>query len=119
MTLMSRHTGQSISDKEHLTQSIYDILMTPIGSRVAVRDYGCALSSLVDKPINRQWVMDSFISIATALDRWEPRYALNSVKIDASQIASGVISLTLSGLYKPAGRIILLENISLDFGVAA
>lgn len=115
MTLMSRTTGEDIDDLAHLEQSIIDIVSTPLGSRVAVRDYGCLLYALVDKPVNRQWVIDGFSYIAEALARWEPRYALTRVLINASRLSEGIISLTLTGLYKPLGRVIVLENISVDF----
>lgn len=43
-------TGKRLSGTDHLRQSISDILSTPVGSRVLVRDYGSNLFSLVDNP---------------------------------------------------------------------
>ena len=38
---MNRFTGEKItSETEHIKQSIADILLTPIGSRLQRRDYG-------------------------------------------------------------------------------
>ncbi|HEN3606819.1 TPA: baseplate assembly protein, partial [Yersinia enterocolitica] len=37
---MSRNTGQTITDADHISQSIADILITPVGSRVMRRAYG-------------------------------------------------------------------------------
>jgi phage baseplate assembly protein W len=117
MAYMSRITGKEITDKEDLTQSINDILTTPLGSRVSVRDYGCDLSELIDKPVNRAWITDAFSGIASSLAYWEPRYALTLIQIDASSLSAGIIGLALTGIYKPTGRVMVLENISLNFGV--
>ena len=37
---MNRNTGKAITGVAHLTQSVADILLTPIGSRVMRRGYG-------------------------------------------------------------------------------
>lgn len=45
---MNSHTGLSISEVEHIRQSVRDILVTPVGSRVMRREYGSLLSALED-----------------------------------------------------------------------
>ncbi len=47
---MNRTTGESISDVDHISQSIGDILRTPVGSRVMRREYGSLLSQMIDQP---------------------------------------------------------------------
>ncbi|MDI5405236.1 thiamine pyrophosphate-binding protein, partial [Salmonella enterica subsp. enterica serovar Lubbock] len=42
---MNRNTGLAISDSEHISQSMRDILLTPVGSRVMRREYGSLLSA--------------------------------------------------------------------------
>ncbi|WP_172678241.1 GPW/gp25 family protein, partial [Yersinia enterocolitica] len=49
---MNRHAGQTITDSDHISQSIADILITPVGSRVMRRTYGSLLSELIDQPQN-------------------------------------------------------------------
>ncbi|VEB71154.1 Gene 25-like lysozyme [Providencia rustigianii] len=49
---MNRIDGKTISDIEHIRQSVRDILITPIGSRIARRAYGSLLSELIDQPQN-------------------------------------------------------------------
>ena len=44
-------TGRALDGMQHLGQSIGDILMTPMGSRVMRRDYGSLLTELIDQPI--------------------------------------------------------------------
>lgn len=43
-------TGKRLSGAVHLRQSVSDILNTPVGSRVLVRDYGSDLFELLDSP---------------------------------------------------------------------
>lgn len=40
---MNSATGKTITDTEHLRQSVQDILITPQGSRIARREYGSLL----------------------------------------------------------------------------
>ncbi|MEX0633615.1 phage baseplate assembly protein V [Serratia ureilytica] len=49
---MNRGNGRAIADLEHIRQSVSDILITPIGSRVMRRSYGSLLSELLDQPQN-------------------------------------------------------------------
>ncbi len=45
---MNRSDGLTVTDLEHISQSIGDILRTPVGSRVMRRDYGSLLASMID-----------------------------------------------------------------------
>lgn len=47
---MNSQTGLSISEAEHIRQSVRDILVTPIGSRVMRREYGSLLAAMIDRP---------------------------------------------------------------------
>lgn len=40
MTGMSRETGKALDEAAHISQSIRDILTTPVGSRLMRRTYG-------------------------------------------------------------------------------
>lgn len=88
-------TGRSISEADHLTQSIADILTTPKGSRVMRRDYGSRLPDLIDAPINGETVIDVIAETADALDLWEPRLRLRRVEITTAR--AGTMSLVLTG----------------------
>jgi hypothetical protein len=78
---VNRHTGSTISDLDHLSQSIADILTTPIGSRVMRRDYGSLLPELIDQPFNEATKLRAYAASAAALIRWEPRIRLSRVQI--------------------------------------
>lgn len=74
-------TGKRLSGAAHLRQSVSDILNTPIGSRVLVRDYGSDLFSLVDNPRDDLLRLRIIAATATALARWEPRLKVSKVTV--------------------------------------
>lgn len=106
---MNAETGKRLEGLDHLRQSIRDILMTPIGSRVMRRDYGSRLFELIDAPINRDTITDLYAATAEALLRWEPRIDVTQVKITSAQ--PGKIELALYGNYLPDGRAITIDGI--------
>ena len=81
MTGMDAATGKVIAGTAHLAQSIGDILSTPIGSVVMLRDYGSALFELIDAPANALTRSRIYAATATALARWEPRIRLTRVTL--------------------------------------
>lgn len=78
---MSRQTGQLLNPDDHLRQSINDILMTPIGSRILRRDYGSLLPFLIDQPANPATKLKLMAAIATAIIKWEPRVKVRQVQL--------------------------------------
>ena len=63
----------------HLQQSIFDIITTPIGSRVMRRTYGCELFSLIDSAYNASGKLRLIAAVADALIKWEPRIDLEQI----------------------------------------
>ena len=47
----NRITGKALAGKQHLVQSLYVLLSTPIGNRVMLPEYGSELTELLDSPI--------------------------------------------------------------------
>lgn len=104
MAGMNRQTGKPLDGWQHVSQSIGDILSTPIGTRVMRRDYGSRLFELVDRPMNEATVMEATIAVAEALDRWEPRFELRRVMIlEGGQ--DGHLSIDVIGVYVPDGHL--------------
>lgn len=91
---MNATTGAALDGDEHLEQSIADILTTPIGSRVMLREYGSDIPALIDQPMNAVTRQKVYAATATALARWEPRIRLTRVTLDAGDVA-GSYRLTL------------------------
>ncbi len=82
---MNRHTGRKIEGAAHLAQSIHDILTTPKGSLVMLRDYGSDLPDVIDQPLNGETMIDAYLATAEALDLWEPRFDLARIELVASR----------------------------------
>jgi uncharacterized protein len=82
---MDRATGKAITGLAVLRQSITDILTTPIGSRIARRDYGSHLPDLLDQPMNGAGVQRLYAATALALARFEPRLVLTQINVERGQ----------------------------------
>ncbi len=103
--------GQPLEGLAHLKQSIRDVLSTPVGTRIMRRDYGSRLFELVDRPTNPALLVELYAATAEALARWEPRLAVESVRVDDGGLTSGSIALILEGRYRPTGEPVRLEGI--------
>jgi phage baseplate assembly protein W len=106
---MNAATGRPLDGAPHLIQSIRDILLTPKGSRVMLRDYGSDLYKLVDRPLTAATVVDIYAATIGALGDWEPRLKVKSVSV--TQPAAGHIELALVATYLPDGKQIKLDGI--------
>jgi phage baseplate assembly protein W len=95
---MNACTGRQIEGNEHLAQSIADILLTPLGTRLMRRDYGSLLLDLVDWPQNSHTRLQAYGAVAIALMRWEPRIRLARIALDMGE-QPGQAVLTLDALH--------------------
>ena len=109
MNGMNAASGRPLGGIEHLRQSVRDILCTPIGSRVMRREYGSRLHALVDAPLNRTTLLQMYAATAEALHCWEPR--LKVLSMSARVVATGSVSLDITGEYLPDGERVTLEGI--------
>ncbi|PID55458.1 hypothetical protein CSB45_15945 [candidate division KSB3 bacterium] len=103
---MNKTTGRALSDIDHLQQSIADILLTPVGSRVMRRSYGSRLLELISQPYSIGTVLQIYTAIADALRQWEPRFTLkriqpqwSNVNKQAEERQNGILQLVLNGDY--------------------
>lgn len=106
---INKDTGKGLDGKDHLRQSIGDILNTRIGTRVMRRDYGSELPNLIDNPVNDEFAVDLYVALADALAKWEPRIRLREASMKV--VAQGVIEFSLTGDYLPDGKVITLDGI--------
>ena len=111
MTGIDARTGKALSGIAHVRQSARDILLTPIGSRVLLREYGSRLIDLVDRPLASGLLADIQAEAADALGRWEPRLRVRSVRARAT--GGAAFELDIEGDYLPDGESIQLEGIRL------
>jgi phage baseplate assembly protein W len=83
MNGMDARTGKALAGVDHLRQSVADILFTPIGSRLCLRDYGSAIPDLIDRPVTPSLRLRVYAATAMALLKWEPRLRLLAVTLVA------------------------------------
>lgn len=94
---LNHTTGRTLEGAQHLNQSIARLLSTPLGSRIARRDYGSELFELVDAPSNAGTRLRLFAAVATALMRWEPRLRLERVGFSLDAAAPGTLVIEIEG----------------------
>ncbi len=98
---MNRNTGLGISDTEHISQSMRDILLTPVGSRVMRREYGSLLSALIDMPQNPALRLQIMVACYSAIQKWEPRIRLTAISFETGD--AGEIYVDITGMRTDTG----------------
>jgi phage baseplate assembly protein W len=93
---MDRHTGKLLAGADHLEQSIDDILSTPLGTRLARREYGSLVPQLLDQPNNEAGRLRIYAAAALALLRQEGRARISRVALTAGAAPHAVV-LTVTG----------------------
>lgn len=83
---MNRRNGSTLTTREHIAQSVEDILTTRIGTRIARREYGSLLPELIDQPLNETTCLRLYAATAMALLRWEPRINLTRVQLNITDL---------------------------------
>ena len=64
-----------------IKQSIKDILLTPLGSRVMLPGYGSRLFELIDRKVDDEFRADLACYVIEAVERWEKRAKIDEVKL--------------------------------------
>ncbi len=110
---LNNATGLSVDGLDHLRQSVRDILVTPIGSRVMRRDYGSGLFELIDQNLTPLTLALIYAATVDALRKWEPRLRVTRVQAEAlpEELEGGRISITVDGQYLPNGEEIRLDGV--------
>lgn len=91
---MSRDSGLHLADAAHIRQSVRDILITPIGSRVMRREYGSLLSALIDQPQTPALTGQLMAACYMALLRWEPRIRLTAIVVGQANGGERTVDIT-------------------------
>lgn len=107
---MHRDTGKKLDGYDHLIQSLRDIFTTPIGTRVMRRDYGID-RTLIDRPMNSALLIEIYVALITAANRWEPRWRTRQIRV--ADAKPGQMVIDLDGIYIPEGRLLTLEGIQI------
>lgn len=99
---MNAATGRTISATDHIVQSVRDILITPVGSRVMRRDYGSELFYLIDQPQHQATRLRLMAATVQALINWEPRITITQVDVLMGSTA-GALTIALTWQRKDGG----------------
>lgn len=108
---MNTDDGCAVEDIEHIRQSIRKILVTPIGSRIARRQFGSLMSELIDQPQNGATRLQVMAAAYSAIRRWEPRVYLSSVNVSTQMDGQMVVEITGSRTDTTASI-----NLSISYG---
>lgn len=68
-----------------INESIKDILLTPLGSRVMLPEYGSRLFELIDRRIDDSFRADLAWYVIEAVQKWEKRVKIDEVKLISLQ----------------------------------
>lgn len=112
---LNSNTGRAIDGVDHLRQSVRDILITPLGSRVMRRDYGSGLFELIDQNVTPLYWALIYAATVDALRKWEPRLRITRVQgqVIPAELELGKVSLDLYAQYIPNGQEIRLDGVVL------
>ena len=107
---IDRITGRALGGFDHLIQSIEVILTTRIGERVMRRTFGSHVPRLLGEKLITPVVLNFFTAIVIAIEIWEPRYDVISVKTASDSGAAdrarlGRLGVTIRGNYMPRGHL--------------
>ncbi|EAH9150349.1 baseplate assembly protein [Campylobacter jejuni] len=89
-----------------IEESIKDILITPLGSRVMRPEYGSLLYTLIDRKIDDDFRVLLTRYTAEAISKWEKRVKLKGVRFN--EMKENKLSLTL--LFENYGDLTLELN---------
>ena len=64
-----------------IKESIKDILLTPLGSRVMLPEYGSRLFELIARKVDDEFRADLACYVIEAVEKWEPRVKIDEVKL--------------------------------------
>lgn len=81
---------QLSSGERNIEESIWLILRTDLGERVYRPDFGSRLSELTFAPMNTQTLLMMRLYVQEALEMWEPRIVLDSVRADPDPVRGRV-----------------------------
>ncbi|MFJ6773033.1 GPW/gp25 family protein [Kitasatospora sp. NPDC091257] len=85
-----------VGGAEDIDRSIQLIMRTMLGERPMRPEFGCGVSALVFAPIDATTGGQIIETVHTALERWEPRIAVDEVDVTADTVVSGLLYIDIS-----------------------
>ena len=65
----------------NIENSIKDILLTPLGSRVMLPEYGSRIYELIDRKVDDEFRADLACFVIEAVEKWEKRVKIDEVRL--------------------------------------
>jgi phage baseplate assembly protein W len=98
---INKFNGKSISGVEYLQQRLDTLLTTPRMTRVMRRQYA-GIFHLVDKPVNKAFLVDLYAATAVSIKRWEPELKIRQITLES--VSQGKVNLRLDGQFVELGQ---------------
>lgn len=83
------------SEEEDIRKSLEILLSTTVGERFLQPQYGCNLEQYVFEPMNATISTEIRSTVRNAIDIYEPRIKLLSVKLDTSMLNEGRVDIAV------------------------
>ena len=97
---LNRWTGGTITDWEHVLQSLEDIFTTRFGERIMREWYGSNVSNLLGRNITPREVTGYFQELLAPIEQWEPRFRVTQI-IALKVTRDGQFHFYMDGEYRP------------------
>lgn len=94
-------TGASLSGWAHVVQSLRDMFLTRFGTRYMREWYGSFVPDALGRLITRSEMLPVMAAMTSAIEQWEPRFAVESISVDGSDAREGALRVTILGTYRP------------------
>jgi len=104
MAGIDARTGRMLTGWAHVVQSVGILITTRIGDRVMRRYVGSVATLLLGKLVNRPNMLRLMQSIVVAIDLFEPRFKVMSIR-PTTLDRSGKVALVIEGEYRPRGHL--------------
>src|SRR6187551_3346695 len=82
-------------DEQDIDQAIQLILGTAPGERPMRPEFGCGVHDFVFHSIDSNTLASMEVAIREALERWEPRIDVRTIRFDASEAANGLLTIDI------------------------
>ncbi|MFN4098150.1 MAG: GPW/gp25 family protein [Pararhodobacter sp.] len=107
MAGIDRRTGRPAGNLASAFQSVEVIFSTRLGERIMRREFGAGLAELLGRLATRSLFVAFQTLIATAIDLWEPRFAVRRIIVQGSVdgLRLGQARFSIEVDYRPRGHL--------------
>lgn len=96
-------TGEVLTGRAHLAQSLATIWLTRLTERVMLLDFGSRLRSHLAEDVTPALALEIYDDLTSAVYEWEPEYRVRQMQL-VTLTRIGGLGLKHDGTYYPEGR---------------